>query len=144
LANGGRQTATDFERKTTILFNEGFDLNSIWVGNLPLHPDIIVFIDKSSNTHGILDTKAYTDYSLPNNHRNVMAVNYIEDFRTYPYQNTIFRLSFFGYVAGNYGTNIQKSFDKLLAMTDIPGSYITARGLLDLYHLHKEDRFTPS
>jgi len=142
LASGGRSTATDFERKTTALIKEGFGLEVLWVGSKPRHPDIIVFMDQRNRTHGIIDTKAYKDYSLPIDHRNKMAVNYVPEFRSFSYKGIEYKLTYFAYIAGNYGSNIQNSFDELLEMTNCPGSYITARNFLNLYHLHKEDAFS--
>lgn len=142
LSSGGRSTATDFERKTSALIKEGFGLETLWVGSKPRHPDIIVFMNQQEHAHGIIDTKAYTDYSLPIDHRNKMAVNYVPGFETYTFQGIEYKLAFYSYVAGNYGSNIQNSFEELLGMTNIPGSYITAKDLLILYHMHKDASFS--
>lgn len=144
LASGGNKTAKDFERKTTSLLKDGFGLNAEWVGKYPRFPDVIVFVNDDEKKHGIIDTKAYSSYNLPIDQRNKMAVNYLHDFELYNFQEKEYKLAFFGYIAGNYGANIQNAFDELLGMSDYPGSYITARDLLNLYQMHKETKFTAS
>lgn len=138
LAVGGKPTATDFELKTTALFNEGFDINAEWIGNKGRCPDIIVFIDKRNKKHGIIDTKAYKKYDLPLDHKNRMAHGYIPNFKQYVFEGRNYSIAFFGYVAGGFSNNIETSFSELLGMTDIPGHLITAQNLLDLLKIYKE------
>jgi hypothetical protein len=138
LSVGGKTTAEDFERKTTVLFNDGFGLESIWVGNRPRHPDIIIYIDKINKIHGIIDTKAYKEYNLPLNHKNIMAYTYIPDLSIIEYEGEKYKLVFYGYVAGGYISTIRSSFNELRGMTPLSGHYITARNLIALFRLHRQ------
>lgn len=133
LSVGGTETATDFEKKTASLFNNGFNFNSLWVGSHPRHPDIFVFIDYENHRFGLLDTKAYKEYNLPLNHKNLMAHTYIPSFTTHNFEDIDFELAFFGYIAGGFSNNIGRSFSELVRMTSIPGHYITANNLINLY-----------
>ena len=142
LATGGRSTATDFELKTTALFNEGFDINAKWIGNHKRYPDIIVFIDKKNKKHGIIDTKAYREYNLPLDHKNRMAHVYIPDLSTFKFEGENYSIAFFGYVAGGFTNNIENSFSELVSMTETPGYLITAQHLLDLLKIYKDKLIT--
>ncbi len=141
LSVGGRSTAEDFERKTAALF-EGFGIDTLWVGRKPRHPDVIVFIDKVNMKHGIIDAKAYREYSLSLDHKNKMAHTYIPDFKQFMYDDDNYKLSFFGYVSGGYSSNISNSFEELLSMTDVSGFFISAKNLLDLLKNHHEHPFS--
>jgi hypothetical protein len=143
LSKGGKSTYLDFELRTTAIFSdEGFGLASDWVGNKPRHPDVIIYIDAPVNVHGIIDTKAYSEYSLPLDHKNKMAHTYIPGFRQLEYKQKKTELSFFCYVAGGYSPTMRMSFNELLSMTDKPGSYITAENLMRLLRSHKESQLT--
>jgi hypothetical protein len=141
ISTAGKQFAKEFELKTANLFTEGFEVDAKWVGNKGRHPDIIVFLDKRHMRHGIIDTKAYRKYTLPLDHKHKMAQTYIPDLSKYEHEGTTYSISFFGYVAGGFSTNINNSFNELLNMTETPGHYITANNLLGLLKKHKEDPF---
>lgn len=143
LSKGGNETATDFEIKTEGLFsNDGFGLAAVWVGSKPRHPDIFVFFDKENKKHGLIDTKAYKEYNLPLDHKNKMAHTYIPDFKELEYEGDKYELMFFNYVAGGFSATISNSFDELLEMTDVPGSYITSVNLLKMLRDHKASPFS--
>ncbi len=143
LAIGGKSTATEFERRTSGIFSkEGFGYESIWVGNKPRNPDVIVFSKVIEVVHGIIDTKAYSDYSLPLDHKNKMAYTYIQDFNELEHEGEVSTLKFFSYVAGGYSQTINKSFSELLNMTDIPGSFVTAETLIKLLRQHKQSEIS--
>lgn len=142
LAIGGNSTATDFERKTQVLLLEGFGFKSEWVGARPRHPDIIIYVDLAQKFHGIIDTKSYSKYSLPLDHKNKMAFTYIPAFSEVKYQGETFKLAFFAYVAGGYSGGIARSFGELRRMTNVPGSYITAWNLLKLLDMHRQNSFS--
>lgn len=138
LSVGGNSTAEDFERKTCALYNEGFKINAWWVGRKPRHPDIILFFDVVGSRLGIIDTKAYSEYHLPLDHKNKMAYTYIPKFRTYDYNGKTYRLSFFGYVAGGFTNTISSSFNELIGMTAVSGHLISAQNLLTLLEIYRQ------
>ncbi|MBN1639104.1 MAG: hypothetical protein JW866_09060 [Ignavibacteriales bacterium] len=137
ISTGGLEFAKEFEMKTTRLFNNVLNIEANWVGNKNRHPDIILFLDKENNKHGIIDTKAYKEYNLPLDHKNKMAYTYIPGLKEITYKSKKYTLAFFGYVAGGFGNNIYKSFRELLTMANIPGHFITAKSFLDLLNQHK-------
>ena len=132
LSVGGRNAAEDFERKTTTLYQRGFNFNADWVGRKRRYPDILIYFDKNRKKHGLIDTKAYTEYNLPLNHKNLMAHTYIPQLKEIEFEDNTYHLAFFGYVSGGFSSTMKKSFTELLSMTDTPGHYITAKNLLAL------------
>jgi hypothetical protein len=141
LSVGGKSTAEDFERKTYALYSEGFNISASWVGRSPRHPDIILFFDLAGYRHGIIDTKAYSEYQLPLDHKNKMAYTYIPNFRSFDYDGKIYSLSFFGYVAGGFTNTISSSFNELIEMASTPDHLITAQNLLSLLKIYRQQDF---
>lgn len=143
LSIGGTATADDFEIKTNGVFSQdGFGFASVWVGNRPRYPDLFIYFDKERKLHGLIDTKAYREYTLPLDHKNIMAHTYIPSFRKLNYEGEEYNLAFFNYVAGGFGSGMSKSFSELLQMTDVPGSYITAYNLIQLLRIHRGNPFS--
>lgn len=144
LSVGGTATADDFEVKTTGIFSkDGFGFAAVWVGPKPRHPDLFVYFDKNSRQHGLIDTKAYKEYTLPLDHKNIMAHTYIPSFKTLEFEGVSYSLKFYCYVSGGFGSGMQKSFNELAQMTDVKGSYITASNLLQLLRMHRANPFSP-
>lgn len=144
LAVGGTATADDFEVKTTGIFSkDGFGFAAVWVGPKPRHPDLFVYFDKNNKQHGLIDTKAYKEYTLPLDHKNLMAHTYIPSFKTIEFEGVTYNLKFFCYVSGGFGSGMPRSFNELSGMTGIKGSYITAYNLLQLLRIHRTNPFSP-
>lgn len=138
LSIGGTATAYDFEVKTTGIFSkDGFGFAAVWVGGKPRHPDLFVFFDRNNREHGLIDTKAYKEYTLPLDHKNLMAHTYIPSFKKFKFEGIEYDLRFYCYIAGGFGSGMSKSFNELLGMTDVKGSYITAHNLIQLLRQHK-------
>ena len=141
ISQGGRETATEFEVLTTGIFSDqGFGLPSEWIGPKGNVPDIIVYVDTQNLRHGIIDTKAYKEYALTNDHRNRMLTNYIPKFKTIAYKGEEYHLAFFSYIAGGFKSSMKKSFEKLTEETDIGGSYITSMNFIKLLRRHRRDK----
>jgi len=141
LSKGGRETATEFEVRTTGIFSDqGFGLPSEWIGPKGNVPDIIVYVDTKNMRHGIIDTKAYKEYALSNDHRNRMLKNYIPKFRTITFDDEEYELAFFSYIAGGFKSSMKKSFKKLTEEADIGGSYITSINFLKLLRKHRREK----
>lgn len=139
---GGKEFATEFEKKTSSLFLDGFGLDAEWVGSKPRHPDIFVFLDHKNLRHGIIDTKAYKEYSLPLDQKNKMANIYIPKFREITHNKKIYRLAFFGYIAGGYTNSMSSSFNELISWVDVPGHYITAKNFLLLLRAQRKNPYS--
>ncbi|MBD3329524.1 hypothetical protein GF357_03455 [Candidatus Dojkabacteria bacterium] len=139
LSKGGTETAKDFEVVTANVFSDqGFGLKSEWIGSKGNVPDVIVYLDHNTRTHGIIDNKAYKQYSASNDHRNRMIKNYIPDFQEIELQGKIYKLVFFSYIAGGFKSTMLKSLEKILQEVNVNGSYITALNFMKLLRLHKQ------
>lgn len=126
MAYRGREKATDFELATTQLFQEVFNFEAHHIGSQGNKPDVYL-ISHSDKYVGILDTKAYSQYSISNDHRNRMVYNYIEEFRQKQYP-----LAFFSYIAGGFGPNINHQIKSISEETKISGSAINVSNIIEL------------
>lgn len=143
LAVGGTAVADDFEVKTTGIFSkDGFGFAAVWVGNKPRNPDLFVFFDREKKRYGLIDTKAYKEYTLPLDHKNLMAHTYVPAFKKIKLEGNEYQLNFFSYVAGGFGSGMNRSFSELLDMTQVKGSYITAYNLIQLLRIHRTNPFS--
>ncbi|MDM5337374.1 restriction endonuclease FokI C-terminal domain-containing protein [Fictibacillus enclensis] len=128
----GREKCKEFEQATSEIFNNVFHLYSEVVANKGKHPDIL--IDYKELT-GIIDTKAYAAYSISNDHKNRMVVNYIPTYRKkFP------NLDFFMYVSGGFGRHIDRQITEISDKTGINGCGITAANLIILARNFKENK----
>jgi hypothetical protein len=129
MAISGTDLAREFELATHQIFRLlGFNANHI--GTNPLNPDVFAS-SPLHNFSGIIDAKAYRTYSLINDHRNRMIINYIPD-----WSNRAGNLSFFMYVADGFGTNIDTQIQQLSESGNLNGCAISARNLLYLLQRH--------
>lgn len=128
----GRDKCKEFEEATNSIFNNVFKLNSHLVANKGLHPDI--YVDSNKIT-GIIDTKAYASYSISNDHKNRMTVNYIPNYKK---ENP--NLSFFMYVAGGFGKNINKQLTEIAKISGVNGCGITAPNMISIARAYKNNK----
>lgn len=124
MAISGTELATEFEIATKGIF-EQLGFRAAHVGNNPLNPD--VFAESPLNYSGVIDTKAYRNYSITNDHRNRMINNYIPT-----YQSRYGNVQFFMYVADGFGSNIDSQIQDIAQRTEVNGCVITARNLIRL------------
>ena len=99
MAFKGTEKATDFEKATVELFRDVFGYRTKHVGPIGLTPDVLIVSD-SDGYQAILDNKAYSRYSITNDHHNRMAHNYIENLSRYSEDDC--SLVFFSYIAGGF------------------------------------------
>ena len=111
MAFKGRDEAAEFEKATVQLFHDVFGFESHHVGPIGLTPDVLLLSD-SEGYAGIIDNKAYSKYTISNDHHNRMVHNYIEGFRNYCDSDK--PLAFFSYVAGGFGTNIDGQLRRIV------------------------------
>jgi len=137
MAFAGRDNATDFEKATTAIFEKIFGFESFHIGSKGLTPDILIY-SKKYYYQGIVDNKAYSDYSITNDHRNRMIHNYINDFKKY---STIEGpLGFFAYISGGFGKNIDKQIESISSETGIYGSAISISNFIRLIELQMNNK----
>lgn len=126
MAFRGRDNATEFELATVELFKNVFGFRAEHVGPIGLTPDVLVLSDQEGYI-GIIDNKAYSKYSISNDHRNRMVVNYIPSARKSEYP-----LEFFSYIAGGFGNNINSQIQGIANETGINGSAVSVSNLIKL------------
>lgn len=140
MASKGRDKAVDFEKATARLFIDVFQMNALHTGPLGNTPDVYVWPDDDKFA-GIIDNKAYREYSICNDHKNRMLYNYIpsysEDKQGRP-------LSFFSYIAGGFGPNINGQLNELTKASGVSGSAFTAFNIVALARVYSEKKYTPA
>lgn len=139
MAFKGRDEATEFEKATVTLFREVFGFETEHVGPIGLTPDVLLISD-SDGYAGIIDNKAYSKYTISNDHHNRMVHNYIEGFRNYCRQDK--PLAFFSYIAGGFGNNIDGQLLKIIRETGIHGSAATVSHVIQMVEKQQDTPYT--
>lgn len=129
MAFKGRDEAAEFEKATAELFKEVFKFRTKHVGPIGLTPDVLIESDDFGFV-GIIDNKAYSKYSISNDHHNRMVHNYIGGLDNYYKGNS--QLAFFSYIAGGFGTNIDSQIKSIADETGICGSCINVHNMIEL------------
>lgn len=132
LAFRGRDDAIEFEKATSELFRSVFGFRTEHVGQFGLTPDIVVYSD-SEHFMGIIDNKAYSNYSITNDHKNRMIHNYIPRFIVGEYP-----LKFFSYIAGGFSKNINNQINAIYNQTGIKGSAISVSNVIKLVEMYEQ------
>jgi hypothetical protein len=139
MAFKGREEATDFEKATATLFNEVFGYDTRHVGPIGLTPDVLLLSDASGYC-GIIDNKAYSRYTINNDHRNRMIHNYIREIANY-YDGAL-PLLFFSYIAGGFGVNIDSQIQSITNETSVNGSAVSVSSIIALAETHASVPFS--
>lgn len=132
MAFKGRDEATEFEKATVELFKEVFGFETKHTGPIGLTPDILILSDKEGYI-GIIDNKAYSKYTISNDHKNRMIHNYINTYNSgqkYP-------LAFFSYIAGGFGKNIDSQIKEIVDETKVHGSAVSVSNVIKLVDYYK-------
>ena len=129
MAFKGRDEAAEFERATVELFKTAFDFDAKHVGPIGLTPDVLL-LSESDGWCGIIDNKAYSSYTISNDHRNRMVHNYIGGLHNY-YDGPL-PLSFFSYIAGGFGRNIDAQIKDIVSETGVHGSAASVTNIIAL------------
>ena len=129
MAFKGRDEATEFEKATVNIFQDVFGFSAKHVGPIGLTPDVLVLSDVDGYS-AIIDNKAYSKYTINNDHHNRMVHNYIGNLSNY-YDGT-YSLAFFSYIAGGFGTNINKQLQSITNETGIKGSAMNVSNMIEL------------
>ena len=141
MAFNGKDEATDFEKATVELFDAAFGYKTKHVGPIGLTPDVLLISDEEGYA-GIIDNKAYSAYSINNDHHNRMVYNYIANLDHYYYGN--FPLAFFTYIAGGFGNNIDSQIRSIVAETQVHGSAIDVFNVIELVKKNTQRTITHS
>ncbi|MDR0867361.1 MAG: restriction endonuclease [Planctomycetota bacterium] len=139
MAFRGRDNAVDFEKATAELFSGVFGFETRHVGPIGLTPDVLLLSDESGYC-GIIDNKAYSKYTISNDHRNRMITNYIGGLRNY--YDGAFPLSFFAYIAGGFGANIDAQIADISRETSVHGSAVSVHNVIRLVERHGETAYS--
>lgn len=145
MAFKGREEATDFEKATSNIFRDVFGFETKHVGPIGLTPDVLVLSAPDANCAGyaaIIDNKAYSKYTISNDHRNRMIHNYIANMRTY-YEGT-YPLAFFSYISGGFGKSIGGQIQSITDETGIRGSAVNVNTVIELVKRYEERQYDHS
>lgn len=129
MAFNGPEKASQFEEATVALFRDAFGFQSRHVGPLGLTPDVLLLSDESGY-QAIIDNKAYSKYSVTNDHRNRMIHNYIE--KICSYSKSSYPLAFFSYIAGGFSKKISSQIQSISDQVSVPGSAISVSNMIKL------------
>nr|WP_330387943.1 restriction endonuclease FokI C-terminal domain-containing protein [Anaerobium acetethylicum] len=138
MAFKGREEAVDFEKATVELFHDVFGFESKHVGPIGLTPDVLLISDLDGY-QAIIDNKAYSKYTISNDHYNRMVHNYIENLANYSESNN--NLAFFSYIAGGFGSNIDGQIRNIVNTTGINGSAISVSNVIRMVDIHNSNPF---
>ena len=140
MSNRGKDKCTEFEKATQQIFEKVFKFVAKHLGQAKPKEGRggycdVLFLSSEEKCCGIIDTKADKSYSLSNDHKNRMLVNYIHN---YSEHSEGFPMKAFVYVAGGFSNNFEKSMKDLAKDAEIGGSGISAKNLLRLSRKVKE------
>ena len=136
MAYKGRDEATEFEKATVELFSNVFGYSAKHVGSIGLTPDVLIESEKECY-QAIIDNKAYSQYSINNDHHNRMVHNYLKNISRY--SDSKYPLAFFCYIAGGFGNNISKQIESISSETGVPGSAISVTNIIKMVELHEKN-----
>lgn len=140
LAYMGISGARDFELATCEMFKKIFKMKAEHVGPIGNTPD--VFVESVEfGFCGIIDNKAYKNgYSISGAHKRVMEAEYIPNYMKYG--KTTVPLSFFTYIAGSFGKNINSQISTIYRDTNIKGSAMPVDLFINLAQDYAENGYT--
>lgn len=136
MAFKGRDEATEFELATVELFKNAFDFRTEHVGPIGLTPDVLVLSDQEGFI-GIIDNKAYSKYTISNDHRNRMVHNYINKYS----QGQQYPLAFFSYISGGFGNTINPQIKSIVEETQVHGSAISVSNVIKLAETYRPNGY---
>ena len=139
MAFKGRDEATEFEKSTTELFKDVFGFQTKHVGPMGLTPDVLL-ISRSDEYQAIIDNKAYSKYTINNDHHNRMVHNYLSNIERYT--SSTYPMTFFSYIAGGFGTNIDKQLQQIYSETGVPGSAVSVTNIIKMVEAQESSPYS--
>lgn len=131
MAFKSREECTEFEIATTEIFKDVFHFNAIHYGQGGSRsvPDVLLLSD-SDGYQAVIDNKAYSKYSITGDHHNRMVRNYLKHINSY--SNSNYPVAFFSYIAGGYGSGIDKQIQDIVQESGVHGSAITVSNFITM------------
>lgn len=141
MAFKSRENCIDFEKATTDIFREVFGFNATHLGSQGANevPDVLLVSDQAGY-QAIIDTKAYSAYSLPATQRDRMIYHYIPDIKEYSHFDK--PLAFFSYISGGFSNNFDEPLNKIIDATGVNGSGITVSNFIKMVEHHEKAPYT--
>ena len=139
MAFKGRDEATEFEKATTELFKDVFGFQTKHVGPMGLTPDVLLE-SREAEYQAIIDNKAYRSYTINNDHHNRMVHNYLSNVERY--SDSSYPMAFFTYIAGGFGTNIDRQLQQIYNETEIPGSAVSVSNIINMVENQNQEPYT--
>lgn len=141
MAFKGRDEATEFEKATVALFRDAFHFTAEHVGPIGRTPDVLLISD-NDGYQAIIDNKAYSRYTISNDHHNRMVHNYINNL--HEYSDCRAPLAFFSYIAGGFGNNIDSQLNSITEETQIAGSAVSVYHIIKMVEKNQEQPYSHS
>ena len=85
----------------------------------------------SAGYQAIIDNKAYSKYTISNDHYNRMVHNYIGNLNKY--SSSTAPLAFFTYIAGGFGKNIDTQIKGIADATGVNGSAMSVSNMTNYF-----------
>lgn len=139
MAFKGRDEATEFEKATVELFRDVFGYQTKHVGPMGLTPDVLL-VSPECSYQAIIDNKAYSNYSINNDHRNRMVHNYLTNISRY--SDSKYPMAFFTYIAGGFGAAIDKQIESIYEETGVRGSVVSVTNIIKMVEKQQESAYT--
>lgn len=139
MAFKGRDEATEFEKATAELFKNVFNYETKHVGPMGLTPDVLL-VSQQCGYQAIIDNKAYSKYSINNDHRNRMVYNYLSN--SSKYSDCEYPMAFFTYIAGGFSSTINKQIESIYEETKIRGSVVSVTNIIKMVEKNQEKAYT--
>lgn len=139
MAFNGREEATEFEKATCQLFDSAFGFETHHVGPIGLTPDVLL-ISNESGYQAIIDNKAYSKYSISNDHHNRMVHNYIRGLPNY--SSSPNDLAFFSYIAGGFSSAINGQLASIYEETQVKGSAISVSTMIEMVERNQKNSYS--
>lgn len=139
MAFRSREDATEFEKATTDIFQNLFHFTAKHVGPIGKTPDVLILSD-DAGYQAIIDNKAYSKYSINNDHRNRMVVNYIGNISRY--SDTALPIGFFTYIAGGLAPKIDSQIKSIADETGVGGSAITVSTFIKMIEKQQQTPYS--
>ena len=100
----------------------------------------VLVLSDEDGYQAILDNKAYHKYTISNDHFNRMVHNYIGNISSYGDGDKL--LAFFSYIAGGFGTNIDKQLKNIVDATGVSGSAVSVSNMIKLVEQHNQTPYS--
>lgn len=139
MAFKGRDEAVGFEKATAELFRDVFGFQTKHVGPMGLTPDVHI-VSQSDKYQAIIDNKAYSKYTISNDHHNRMVHNYLPHIDRY--SDSSYPVAFFLYTAGGFSLNIDKQLQQIYLETRIPGAAVSVINIIKMVEKQEKQPYT--